>query len=47
MIVGKKVFNEPVKNDLITQENIAKISTGQGYDYINGYLLDYVCKVTL
>ena len=29
MIDGKNVFDQPVKNDLITHENIRKIATGQ------------------
>ena len=33
--------NQPVRNDLITYENIPKISTGQGDDYTTGCLLDY------
>ena len=41
MIVGKKFFNQPVKNDLITYETIQKIETGQRDDYTNSCLLDY------
>ena len=41
MIDGKKFFGQPVKNDLITYENIRKIATGQGDDYTTGCLLDY------
>ena len=41
MIDGKNVFDEPVKNDKVTFENITKIATGQGDDYTTGYLLDY------
>ena len=41
MIDGKNVFDEPVKNDKVTFENITKIVTGQGDDYTTGYLLDY------
>ena len=32
MIDGKNVFDQPVKNDFITYENIRKIATGQGDD---------------
>ena len=41
MIDGRNIFDQPVKNDLITCENIQKITTGQGDDYTTGYLLDY------
>ena len=40
-IDGKNFFNQPVKNDLITYENIGKIASGQGDDYKTGCLLDY------
>ena len=41
MIDGKNFFDQPVKNDKITYENIRKISICQGDDYANGCLLDY------
>ena len=41
MIHGKNFFDQPVKNNKITYENIRKIATGQGDDYASGYLLDY------
>ena len=41
MIDGKYVFNQGVKNDKITFENIKKIATGQGDDYTTCCLLDY------
>ena len=41
MIDGKNVFDQPVKNHLITYENIPKIATGQEDDYTTGCLLDY------
>ena len=41
MINGKSFFNQPVKNDKVTYENLRKISTGQGDDYTSGCLLDY------
>ena len=34
-------FDEPVKSDLRTYENIGKIATGQADDYTTGCLLDY------
>ena len=36
----KTTFDQPVKNELITYENIQKIDTGQGDDYTTGCLLD-------
>ena len=42
MIDGKSFFDQPIKNDKITYDNIGKIATGQGDDYTTGYLLDYV-----
>ena len=42
MIDGKNFFNEPVKNDKVTYENIRKIATGWGDDYTTGCLLDYI-----
>ena len=42
MIDGKNVFDQPVKNNKVTYENIRKIATGQGDDYTTGCLLDYI-----
>ena len=42
MIDGKTLFNQPVKNDKVTYENIRKIATDQGDDYTTGCLLDYI-----
>ena len=42
MTDGKKFFDQPVKNDKVTYENIRNVSTGQGDDYATGCLLDYV-----
>ena len=42
MIDGKNLFDQPVKNDISTYDNIRKIATVQGDDYATGYLLDYV-----
>ena len=41
MIDGRKFFDQPVKSNFITYDNIWKITTGQGYDYTTGCLLDY------
>ena len=41
MIDGKYFFDQPVKNNLMTLENIWKIATGQGDNYATGCLLDY------
>ena len=41
MMNGKNVFNLPVKNYLITSENIRKNATNQGDDYTTGCLLEY------
>ena len=44
MIDGKNFFDQPVKNNLITYENIPKIATGSRDDYTTGCLLDYIIK---
>ena len=41
MIDGKNFFDQPVKDNKVTHENIRKIATGQGDDYTTGCLLDY------
>ena len=41
MIDGKNFFDQPIKNNKVTYENIRKIATGQGDDYTTGCLLDY------
>ena len=41
MIDAQKVFDQPVRNYLITYNNIPKIAKGQVDDYPTGYLLDY------
>ena len=43
MVGRKKFFDQPVKNNKVTHENIRKTATGQGDDYTNGCLLDYIC----
>ena len=40
-INGENFFDQPIKNNKITYENIRKIATGQGDDYTTGCLLDY------
>ena len=40
MIDGKNFFDQPVKNDKVTYENIRKISTGQG----DGYTTSSRCR---
>ena len=40
MIGGRGFFDQPLKNNLITYDNIRKIVTGQGGDYTTGCLLD-------
>ena len=37
----KIFFDQPVKSDMKTYNNIRKIATGQGDDYTTCYLLDY------
>ena len=37
----KNVFDQTVKSDNVTYENITKIATGLGDDYTTGCLLDY------
>ena len=41
MINGENIFDQPVKNNKITYENIRKIATDQGDDYTTDCLLDY------
>ena len=41
MINGENFFDQPIKNNKITYDNIRKIATGQGDDYTTGCLLDY------
>ena len=42
MIDGKNFFDQLVKTNKVTYENIRKIATGQGDDYTTGCLLDYI-----
>ena len=41
MVNGENVFDQPVKDNKVTYENIRKIATGKGDDYTTGCLLDY------
>ena len=41
MIEERNFFNQPIKNNLRTYDNIRKITTGQEDDYATGRLLDY------
>ena len=41
MTDGEHFFDQPIKNNKITYDNIRKIATGQGDDYTTGCLLDY------
>ena len=41
MIDGQNVFDQPLKNNLRTFDNIRKISIGQGDDYTTDRILDY------
>ena len=42
MIDEKNFFDQPVKNDKVTYENIREIATVQGDDYTMGCLLYYI-----
>ena len=41
MINGENIFNQPIKNNKVTYENIRENATGQGDDYTTSCLLDY------
>ena len=47
MIDGKNVFDQPIKNNLKTYENIRKIATGQGDDYTEMITQLVVCQIIL
>ena len=40
-IDGKNFFDQPVRNNLETYDNIRKVESGQRDDYTTGCLLDY------
>ena len=42
MIDRKNLFDQSVKNNKATYENIKKLATLQGDDYTRGFLLDYM-----
>ena len=41
MIDGKNIFDQPVKSNIRTYDNIRKVSLGQGDEYTTSCLLDY------
>ena len=41
MIAGRIFFDQTIKNDFRTYDNIRKIAKGQGDDYANACLLNY------
>ena len=41
MINGENFFDQPVKDNKVTYENVRKIATGKGSGYTTGCLLDY------
>ena len=41
MIDVRNFFDQPIKNDLKTYDNIRKIAAGQGDNYTTGCLQDY------
>ena len=42
VIEGRNFFDQPIKNDLKTYDNIRKIAAGQGDDYTSRGWLDYL-----
>ena len=43
MIDGKDFFDQTIKYNKVTYENIRKITTGQRDEYTTGCFLDYMC----
>ena len=41
MINGENVFDQPIKENKVTYENIRKIATSQEDDYTTGCFMDY------
>ena len=41
IINGENFFDQPIKNNKVTFENIRKVATSQGDDYTTDCLLDY------
>ena len=46
MINGETFFDQPIKNNKVTYDNIRKIAAGQGDDYTTGWFvrLSIFCK---
>ena len=44
MINGENLFDQQIKSNKVSYENIRKIATGQGDDYATGCLLDYLYR---
>ena len=42
MMNGKNVFDQTIKNDIRTYDNIKKVSADKGDNYTTGCLLDFV-----
>ena len=40
MIDGKNFFDQPIKSNMRTYDNVRKIATDQGDDYTTGCLLE-------
>ena len=41
MINGENIFDQPIKDNKVTYENIGKYATGAGDDCTTRFLLDY------
>ena len=41
MVNGEIFFDQPIKDNKVTHENIRKVATGRGDDCTTGCLLDY------
>ena len=42
MINGENFFDQPIKDNKVTYENIRKVAIGKGDNYTTGCLLDYL-----
>ena len=42
MIDGQNIFDQPIKNNLRTQDKIRKIATGQKDDYTTGCIYNVI-----
>ena len=47
MTDGKFFFDQSVKNNKVTYQNIRKIATGQGDDCTTGCLLDFTSRIII